>query len=146
MRKLKKTRMVPCAEPDDKWTENARARLLSKINMAEEHVDALLGQCNCRYRRERPIEIAGKRYFIDFLVTSLHPGRRKVRVAVEVDGGYHNEANQQKRDRAKNSDLLATCRVWSILRIPADRALALDVVSMRIMIEQIPIGAVQVIR
>lgn len=143
MRRLKKSRMVPCVERDDAWTTEARARLLAKINRAEEHVDALLAECNCKYRRERPIEIKGKRYFMDFLVTSIYPGRRKVRVAVEVDGGYHDAPVQKAKDRAKDADLLATSRVWSILRIPADVAVGLDASTMRAMLETAPLGAVR---
>lgn len=146
MRRLKKSRMVPCVEPVDAWTEGARSRLLTKVNLAEEHVDRLLADCSCKYRRERPIEIGGKKYFIDFLVTSLYPGRRKVRVAIEVDGGYHDGAVQQLRDRAKDADLLATSRVWSILRITADDALAMDAAALRCQLETAPIGAMRCVR
>ena len=36
MRRLRKSCMVPCVEPVDAWTEGARSRLLTKVNLADQ--------------------------------------------------------------------------------------------------------------
>ena len=84
-KELNKAALIPSKVPKDQWTETTREKLLSKDNDAEIAMDNLLKQIDVRYRRERPIEANGKRFFIDFLVSSF--AGEKVRVAIEVDGG-----------------------------------------------------------
>lgn len=121
---------VPCKRPDDDWTEQARMRLLGKVNKAERHIEGLLVDLPIRFNRERPIQTNGRRYFVDFLVTSFSAhgkGRiAKARIAIEVDGGYHFTPEQQQKDREKDSALLKTSRVWSILRIRASVAMTMN--------------------
>ena len=125
-RALKKVALVPSRTPVDQWTTKTRERLSAKENGAETKVDALLHSLPVVYRRERPFEILGKKYFADFLVSSLtEPNRRKIRVVVEVDGGYHFTPEQQVKDRAKEAALLTSSRVWSILRISAEKAMGM---------------------
>jgi len=129
-RKMKKEGRVVSRMPDDEWTLEARLRLLGKVNDAERHIESLLADLPLRYARERPIQINGRRYFVDFLVTSFgKPRARKVvkaRIAIEVDGGYHFTPEQQQKDREKDAALLKTSRVWSILRIRASKAMTMN--------------------
>lgn len=127
-RERKKLSLVPTTVPKDEWTKRTRGKLVSKENEAEEHVEALLQGGPFRFNRERPIKVNDRRYFIDFLVTSHEGkrGRKKVRVAIEVDGGYHNTSEQRKKDVIKDADLLKSSRVWAVLRITAEKAMTLD--------------------
>lgn len=129
----------------DTWSKETRVGLLGKTNNAEEHIDNILSELPMRFRREHALNVEGKKYFIDFLVTSLKvPGGRnqKVRIAIEVDGGYHYTPEQQAKDRQKEADLMATCRVWSILRIDARRAVKMDVVELDGVIRSVKVGSI----
>lgn len=108
-----------------KWAESNRDKLLSKKNEAEERIDSLLSELPVRYSRERGITVDGKLYFMDFLISSVTSPRRKIRVCLEVDGGYHSTPAQSTLDRKREADLLSTCRVWSIIRITSDDAMAI---------------------
>lgn len=112
--------------PTDNWTRTTRKQLIRKDNAAEDHIHGLLNQCGVTFHRERPVEIAGKKYFIDFMVISVKEGRRKIRVAIEVDGGYHFTPEQQEADKRKDADLLKCQRVWSVLRIEASVAMRMN--------------------
>lgn len=101
--------------PKDAWTVKTRHKLLGKENEAEQLVEDLLKAMSVKYFKERPIEIQGKRSFIDFLVVSMD--MEKKRIAIEVDGGYHFTPEQQVIDREREKRLLKSSRVWSILRI-----------------------------
>ncbi len=109
------TEMAPSKMPKDVWTTKTRYKLLGKDNEAERLVENLLIDMGVRYFKERPIEIEGKRSFIDFMVVSVD--MKKVRIAIEVDGGYHFTPEQQVIDREREKRLLKSSRVWSILRI-----------------------------
>jgi len=141
---LKKESLVTCPMPKDEWTQGARQRLVEKDNEAEAHVKKLLRACGFVVSPERPISVMGKRYFIDFLVTSIKEGsrREKLRVAVEVDGGYHFTPEQQEKDRIKDSLLLKSVRVRSILRIKSTVAMRLTSDDIRAAVLDNPIGGV----
>lgn len=142
VRALKKYNRTPCQVPEDDWTLATRDKLINKVNRPEERIDALLSQCQCTYFRERPIMIGGARYFIDFLIVSLQPGRKKVRLAIEVDGGYHNTPEQQAKDAKREAELLRTSRVWRILRITTSRAMTITAEELRKAIEDAPMRTV----
>lgn len=108
-----------------KWAEKVRLELLSKDNPAERHIDVLLSQLPLVFRREHPLIVDKDQYFLDFLVTSLKNPRRRVRVGIEVDGGYHYVRGQQKKDAHREKNLLATSRVRRILRIDSKMALSM---------------------
>jgi len=134
---------VVSREPRDKWTKETRDKLLEKVNLAEWHVASLLNGCRVHFERERPFAISGRKYFVDFMVTSIVTDkRRKVRVAVEVDGGYHFTEEQQAKDRVKDAALLSTSRVWSILRISAEVAMKMTREELRSAILSNRLGSV----
>ena len=140
-KQLKKERMVASKLPKDNWTEETRERLLSKVNEAEQHVDALLRSLPVTFKRERPIVANGKRYFIDFLVISIMgKDRERIRVAIEVDGGYHNTAEQRAKDKEKDRNLLTSFRVWAILRITAEKALTMTADDLMACLKAAPVG------
>lgn len=127
----KNLRAAKKANKERQWVRKARKGLLTKKNAAEQHIDDLLTFAPVTYRREHNLEVEGRKYFIDFLVISTRrPDRKKLRVAVEIDGGYHFTADQQAKDRAKEADLLSTSRVWSVLRIHASDAMRMDEQSL----------------
>lgn len=130
-------RAVPCKEPNHKWVEDTRERLLGKTNAPETHVFGLLSALDVNFKRERCIEVNGRLYFIDFLVTSTGKGndRKKMRVAVEIDGGYHMTSAQKALDAKRDKILLRTSRVWSVLRIKSDIAMQLTAADLLLLIE-----------
>jgi very-short-patch-repair endonuclease len=141
MKRTNKVQFVDATLPRDQWTKQTRVTLMTKDNAAEEKIHNLLQGMRVHFHRERPIEVRGKKYFIDFLVTSIKADKReKIRVAVEVDGGYHFTPEQQDRDRKKDADLLASVRVNSILRISAKRAMELDRSQFTAMLLSNPVG------
>ena len=141
MKATNKVRFVDATLPRDQWTKQTRVTLMTKDNAAEEKVHQLLQGLRVHFHRERPIEVNGKKYFIDFLVTSIKREKReKIRVAIEVDGGYHFTPEQQARDRKKDSDLLASVRVNSVLRISATKAMELDRAQLANMLLSNPVG------
>lgn len=142
-RELRKVEFAPSQLPHDEWTDRTRAENLGKINLAEDLIDALLRQLPVTFVRERPIVIAGKRFFLDFLVVSMRNPRKKVRVAIEVDGGYHFTEEQSKRDRMREHELLKSSRVWSILRIEASVAMNMTGGALLKAIGEIPIWSIR---
>lgn len=129
-------RAVPCKEPNHKWVEDTRERLLGKKNAPETHVFGLLSALDVNFKRERCIEVNGRLYFIDFLVTSTGKGndRKKMRVAVEIDGGYHMTSAQKALDARRDKILLRTSRVWSVLRIKSDIAMRMNEADLLLML------------
>lgn len=117
----------------DPWMQKAREVLKAKDNPGEKAMRRLLQGSRVSFFRERPIVANGRKYFIDFLVTSIKGdnGREKIRVAIEVDGGYHFTPEQQAKDRKKDADLLTHCRVWSVLRISSDKAMTMTRPQLR---------------
>lgn len=113
--------------PRGEWTNDTREKLKSKRNDAEHKIKGLLNGSRVHFYRERPIIANCRHYFIDFLVTSIRGdfGRKVIRVAIEVDGGYHFTPEQQAKDRIKDADLLTHERVNSVLRISAEKAMAM---------------------
>jgi very-short-patch-repair endonuclease len=95
-------------------------------------VNALLKSCGFSFVRERPIEISGRLFFIDFHVNSIviNDERIRLNVALEVDGGYHNTPEQAKKDVAKDRALLSSVKIWRILRITDKAAMKLDAKSL----------------
>lgn len=129
----------------DGWSKKTRNELLGKNNDAEQHVDGLLASMPVFFRREHPLTVDKKKYFLDFLVTSFKEQwrrKKKVRIAIEVDGGYHMRPEQQEKDRQKDSDLLSTCRVWSVVRIDARKALQMDAAELEHVLRGVVIGKV----
>ena len=115
--------------PKDDWTKDTREKLLGKRNEAEWKMRKLLAECKALHHRERPIEVDGKKYFIDFLVSGIRISQgqplHRVRVALEVDGGYHFTEEQTAKDRKKDCDLLKSSRVWSVLRVSSEVAMTM---------------------
>lgn len=116
----------------DAWAMETRQALLSKKNSAERHVDQLLRQSLFKYNREQPIEVDGKKYFIDFYIRKLSAGKNRPRVcvALEIDGGYHFTPEQRRKDAAKDKDLLCSVLVSGVVRISAERAMSMDLLSL----------------
>lgn len=105
------------------WAHKYRNNLLSKKNEAEERIDSILVNLPLNYRRESSLSVEGKQYFMDFLITSVKTPRKKIRVCLEVDGGYHKRPAQVQLDMKREIDLLSTCRVWSIVRMTVEYAM-----------------------
>jgi len=132
-RPRRKKSKVPNGMPKDDWTKATRGTLLNKNNEAEAHVRELLRKGKVLYHRERPFDVNGKRYFVDFHAQRLMTDHKRLRVCIEIDGGYHFTPEQQLADRRKDTDLLKCSRVWSILRIRWDIAMRMgpdDLVSL----------------
>ena len=130
----------PTGLTKEQWVEQARKELLTKKNAAEERMDSLLSELPVKFRREHPMEIDGRMYFIDFLVTSiLAPARKKVRVAIEVDGTHHYlDKFQIEKDVRKDMDLLRTSRVNSVLRIFSGDVFHMDENKLMSLIKSCP--------
>lgn len=143
IRRMLKASTVPTRMPKGQWTQDTRAKLLGKRNDAEVHVKELLRKANILHHRERPIQIEDRQYFIDFHVQSFKEPRERLRVALEIDGGYHFTEEQQTKDRVKDSDLLKSTRVWSVLRIKWDVAMAMDSQQLARELRSMKIGEVR---
>lgn len=113
---------------DDRWANDTRAILLAKKNEAEAHVDSLLRKSSFTYSREQPIEVDGKKWFIDFHIRRIRIGKKSpmIGVALEIDGGYHFTPEQQAFDKRKDEDLLCSRMVNAVVRISADNAIRMD--------------------
>lgn len=127
------------------WAKETRAKLLSKENMAESHIDALLSSLPVVFRREHPLVVDKTQYFLDFIVISVKAPRRKLRLAIEVDGGYHGTPAQMEKDRIRERNLLATSRVNAILRIDASAALLMDKDELYRLMIGVKIGSVKIV-
>ena len=127
------------------WAKETRAKLLSKENMAESHIDALLSSLPVVFRREHPLVVDKTQYFLDFIVISVKSPRRKLRLAIEVDGGYHGTPAQMEKDRIRERNLLATSRVNAILRIDASAALIMDKDELYRLMIGVKIGSVKIV-
>ena len=115
----------------DKWAERRRADLMSKNNPSEVHVDDILRRMGVRYRREASIFVAGNQYFMDFFITSIPPSRERIRICIEVDGGYHRSPQQIAADKIREKNILSYGRVKAIVRLTDKYALGLDEAGMR---------------
>lgn len=140
-KKQSKDRTVPRGQ----WTNDTREKLKSKRNDAEHKVKGLLNGSRVHFYRERPIIANCRHYFIDFLVTSIRGdfGRKVIRVAIEVDGGYHFTPEQQVKDRIKDADLLTHERVNSVLRISAEQAMGMTRERLREHLLSMDLGTVR---
>lgn len=132
---------APSRMPKDVWTKKVRFKLLGKENEAERFVEDLLKSIGVKYFKERPIEIEKKRSFIDFMVVSMD--MEKVRIAIEVDGGYHFTPEQQAIDRDREQRLLKSSRVWSILRISSGVARKITKKQLKAELKTLPKGVVR---
>jgi very-short-patch-repair endonuclease len=117
---------------DDAWALETRQALLAKKNQAESHVEALLQKSLFTHKREQPIEVNGKKWFIDFYIKRLRLGNKSpvMGIALEVDGGYHFTEQQQALDRRKDKDLLCSKMVNGVIRISATKALEMDLLAL----------------
>lgn len=139
--KNRKDDLAASKMPKDAWTAKTRSKLLNKDNEAERLVEDLLKAMSVKYFKERPIEIEGKRSFIDFLVVSMD--MEKKRTAIEVDGGYHFTPEQQVIDRDREKRLLKSSRVWSILRISSGVARKITRKQLESELKTLPKGVVR---
>jgi very-short-patch-repair endonuclease len=123
-------------KPKDDWSKSTRNKLLCKENKQESYIDKVLKSIGVIYQRERPIVVDSKKYFIDFLVTSVirNGVKDKVRVAIEVDGEYHFSKEQEQKDQEKNLALLSSSRVNSVIRISTKNASSMNAESLLVAI------------
>lgn len=101
----------------DAWAVRNREKLLSKTNEAEERIEKMLGLGRLSYVREMPLDVGGKKWFVDFYINGVTRGKDSLCVALEVDGGYHFTKEQQELDARKDSDLLTSKAAKAVLRI-----------------------------
>ena len=131
--------------PRDEWKVKTRKALLRKINPAERHVRKLLRSISAVYFRERPIEVDDRLFFVDFHVTSIKEGcgpRKRLMIALEIDGGYHYSPEQQAKDARKDAYLLRSAEVWRVVRIKAQIAATLEGEQLRRMLCEAGIGGI----
>lgn len=116
----------------DAWALETREKLLVKKNRAEEHVQRLLESSPFVFRREQPISVNEKKWFIDFHIRRMRIGKNtpSIRIALEIDGGYHFTPDQMRVDRRKDADLLCSEMIRCVVRISAERALSMDLITL----------------
>lgn len=123
-----KKRIVPYEMYPDAWSIEKRSELLMKKNEAETHVNSLLMSTPFAFTRELPIEIQGKKWFIDFHITKILQGAQRpaIMVALEIDGGYHFTKEQHEMDKRKDAQIVSTKLARGVVRIAAHIATGLD--------------------
>ncbi len=112
----------------DAWSIERRSELLAKKNEAETYIEKVLMSTSFAFTRELPVEIDGKKWFIDFHIRRLLQGNNRppIMVALEIDGGYHFTKEQHEMDKRKDAQLMSTKLVRGVVRIAAHMAVGLD--------------------
>lgn len=99
-----------CNLPKSKkdWIEYTRETLKGKANRYEILLGEYLIERKVKFIHQAPFVIDGKIYFLDFYVPSK-------RLAIEIDGNYHQSMTQEKydyvRDRSFQSIGIKTIRI-----------------------------------
>ena len=74
-----------------------------------------LASLNIKYEFQKIIKTNNKVYIVDFYLPEYH-------CIVEIDGGYHNEHDQQLKDKARSRDLKQSFIVAKIIRLTNEEA------------------------
>lgn len=69
---------------------------------AERRFKKFLGKNNIDYKFQVPVFCSGEGYIIDFVIHSKKTGKD---IAVEIDGGYHDEPEQVRKDEIRDKNL-----------------------------------------
>ena len=92
-----KTRSKKNREKD--WVGTTRNELKRKSTFYERIVFNHLVKCGLRHViKQFPIKVKGNRYFLDLYIRSR-------KIAIEVDGGYHNTEEQKTKDFERDMNL-----------------------------------------
>lgn len=100
-----------------------RNRLLTRQTPAEMHVGALLTQLGIRHMPQKGFFTATAHFIVDFYLP------KPMRICLEIDGGYHLDAEQVAYD-ARRTAYLENERGFLVLRLTNEQALALDANSL----------------
>ena len=107
-----------------------RKRLLANPTAAELHVKGLLEQIGERFLFQKGFYTAARFFIVDFYL----PARGKL--CLEVDGEYHAEERQRRRDAHRDAYLVAA-RGFRIVRITNAEAMQHSVASLAAMLNGI---------
>ena len=95
MRKSKKENI----KKTNQWCIDNRKALMDKITPAENLLyESLPYRLKRRAIRQYPLKIDGKIFFADIYIERWH-------IVIEVDGGYHNTPEQQKKDAERTEKM-----------------------------------------
>lgn len=82
----------------NKWIRSNRWKLLYRTTSTEEKLYEVLDILKVEYVKQMPITVDSKIYFADAYIPQSH-------AIIEMDGLYHFEKGQKKKDRIRNSVL-----------------------------------------
>lgn len=69
---------------------------------SEARFKKFLSKNNIEYKFQVPVRIEGHGYIIDFVI---HSKSLKKDIAVEIDGGYHDDPEQARKDKERENNL-----------------------------------------
>lgn len=81
-----------------KWIEQRRNELKSRTTSAEKSITKILLMLGITHKTQYPINTGRKQYFADVYIPSL-------KLILEIDGSYHNSANQKRLDENRSANL-----------------------------------------
>lgn len=93
-----------------KTPEQLREELIINQTPAEKLFKGYLKAAEINYEFQKLVFVEDKFYFIDFFLPEH-------KLAVEIDGGYHDDLIQKKKDLSRTKDLKRASIVKDILRL-----------------------------
>jgi very-short-patch-repair endonuclease len=106
-----------------------RGVLIAKATKAELYVKDLLDSIGEDYCFQKGFCTSNKHFIVDFYF------KRRKKLCLEVDGGYHDDSEQMAYD-SRRDYFLSAIRGFRVKRITNDVALALDKQSLLALISQ----------
>jgi very-short-patch-repair endonuclease len=85
---------------------------------AEAYVCSLLDDMRARYQFEKGLLTKKRFYLVDFYFPS------PVKLCLEIDGGYHNEPEQRRKDERRDN-FIRNKRKMRVVRITNEHAMSL---------------------
>jgi very-short-patch-repair endonuclease len=125
--KIVKLKQQGVLKHDEEFITNRRKDLLSKRTPSELEFGPKLKQTGFKYLTQFPTRNTPTIYFIDFYIP-------KYKLAIEIDGGYHNKPEQIRKDKNRTYEL-GKYEGITVIRFTNKESNKLTVEELRLKIE-----------
>ena len=95
----------------DTYLDYCSKKMIEEPTSSEKIAKSVFFKNNIRFIQQAIIKTSIKGYIVDFLLTDVN-------AVIEIDGGYHNNPKQLKKDRKRDADL--NNNGYTVYRIPSD--------------------------
>lgn len=123
------------------WCSKNAARLRENITESERAIMFKLTEAGyLHYRFQQIFRMPNEIYFADFFLY-----KKKHKIVIEVDGGYHMTKKQQVIDRRKDQFYIANINVKGVIRINDEQAISISVQDLDSLISSIKYKEIRIL-